>query len=78
MPTDDNGRFSGWCGSIVWINVKIRSGGDPDIIEYAFTEIMDVPLAMRTAQVYAAWKRDAAEKARQAELEKAKKTKPVF
>jgi hypothetical protein len=35
-------------------------------------------LANRTANAFVAWQRDAAEKARSAELEKSKKNKPVF
>jgi hypothetical protein len=79
MPVDEsNNQFTGWCKGYVTLHVTIAPIRDPDIIEYTSSDLYDAPLAIRAEHVYMAWKRDAAEKAREAELEKAKKSKPVF
>ena len=78
-PTDDEelGRvnYPGWCASFVGIHVAIDAG---PVVESAFTEILDVPLAMRTAHASVVAKRAAIEKARRDDLEKSKQNKPVF
>ncbi len=65
-----------WCSSIVGMVVTI----DPteEIVENTITNMVDMKLAARTANAFVAWQRDAAAKARAAELEKSKKNKPVF
>jgi hypothetical protein len=76
-PSDDESIMGspGWCDSFVGVRVTFPAG---DIVETATVDMLDVPLAMRTAHAYVAWKRDANQKAHQAELEKSKKAHPVF
>jgi hypothetical protein len=80
-PTDDAALTkmfsgSGWCASMVAVHVAIN---DPrPIVDSVFTEIVDVPLAIRTAHASTVWWRDIAEKARKEDLEKSKKARPVF
>lgn len=64
-----------WCDSIVAIHISFSSA---PIVENSVTEMMDVPLARRTARAYAAWQRDLAQKAGKADLEKSKQAKPSF
>jgi hypothetical protein len=79
MPTDDadlTRRYPGWCASFVGVHVAIP---DPrQIVESVSTEMIDLPLAMRTAHASIVWQRALAEKAHQEELERSKKAKPVF
>lgn len=64
-----------WCSSVVGMVVTI----DPtEIVENTITNMVDMKLAARTANAFVAWQRDAAARARAAELEKSKKNKPVF
>lgn len=78
IPADDNQMFTGWCKGYVILRVQIAVKSDPEIIEYSYTDLLDAPLAQRTARVYMAWMRDAAQRAHQADLDNAKKNKPVF
>jgi len=80
MPTDDETFTRPWadvevCKSFVTVHVSISS---QEIVEDTVTQVMDVPLAIRTARASAAWLRDVAEKKRQEELEKSKAAKPVL
>jgi hypothetical protein len=79
MPTDDadfmKTKFRGWCGSFVGVHMYISS---QEIVENTFTEMLDVPLAARTAHAAAVWQRDLAEKLRKEDLERSKNVKPVF
>jgi hypothetical protein len=80
MPTDDveftAQRAQGWCNtSFVGVHVYISS---QEIVENTSTEVVDIPLAVRTARASAAWLRDVAEKRRKEELEKSKNVKPVL
>jgi hypothetical protein len=80
-PTDDAALTktfsnSGWCGSFVGVHVQISDPGP--IVDTVFTEMMDIPLAIRTAHASAVWWRAVAEKARKDDLEKSKQAKPVF
>lgn len=67
-------QFPGWCAN--YVGIYIGLSGDPEIIENTSTELMDVPLAIRTAHNATVWKRDLANKARQADVEKSKHSKP--
>ena len=51
---------------------------NPPIVEGVFTEMLDAPLALRTAHAYYVWQRDLAEKTRKEDLEKSRNVKPVF
>jgi hypothetical protein len=79
MPTDDADllrRYPGWCATFVGVHVTIP---DPrPIVSSVMTEIVDLPLAMRTAHASIVWQRGLAEKQHQEELERSKKVKPVF
>jgi hypothetical protein len=68
-------QFAGWCGSLVAVHVAIEPF---PIVETAFTEMLDGPLALRTAHAFTVWQRGLAEKARKDDLEKSKQAKPVF
>ena len=68
--------FPGWCANYVGIRVTLN--GTSEIIENTSTELMDVPLGIRTAHNATAWKRDLANKLHQADLEKSKQSKPVL
>jgi hypothetical protein len=74
MPTEEN-RVKTWCSSFTGVVVTL----DPqEIVENMITDMMDLPLANRATAAYLAWQNDADAKARAAELEKSKKTKPVL
>ena len=79
MPSDDADlakKYAGWCASMVAVHVAIE---DPrPIVESVFTEMLDIPLAIRTTHASTVWRRDLAEKARKEDLEKSKQAKPVF
>ena len=78
MPTDEstfNINIKGWCTNFVGVHVSI---GSQEIVELTFTEVLDVPLAVRTGRASVAWLRDVAEKRRKEELEKSKTVKPVL
>ena len=79
MPTDDvdltKTKFTGWCANFVGVHISI---GSQEIVENTFTEMLDVPLAVRTAHAASVWQRELAEKVRQQELEKSKGVKPVL
>jgi hypothetical protein len=64
-----------WCDSIVAIHITISSA---PIVENSVTEMIDVPLARRTARAYAVWQNDLAQKAGKADLERSKRAKPSF
>jgi hypothetical protein len=64
-----------WCASFVGVRAQFEAS---EIIERTTVDLMDLRLANRTANAFAAWQRDAAEKAHAADLEKSKKNKPVF
>jgi hypothetical protein len=66
--------FPGWCANYVGIRVSLS--GDSEIIENTSTELLDVPLGIRTAHNATVWKRDLANRARQADIEKSKQSKP--
>jgi len=78
MPVDDvelTRQFKDWCASVVGMHINI---GSQEIVENTFTEMVDVPLAIRTAHAAAVWQRDLAERLRREDLEKSKKAKPVL
>jgi len=78
MPVDDvqlKSMFGGWCASVVGIHINI---GSQEIVENTFTEMLDVPLAVRTAHAAVVWQRDLAERLRKEDLEKSKNAKPVL
>jgi hypothetical protein len=79
MPMNDEDlskhQFSGWCASLVGVHIAIDN---TPIVETAFTEMIDGPLALRTAHASAVWQRSLAEKARKDDLERSKQAKPVF
>jgi hypothetical protein len=65
-----------WCSSaFVGLHIGFHSS---EIVEKLFTEMLDMPLAGRTARVSEAWLRAGAERARQSEIEKSKQSKPVL
>lgn len=65
-----------WCSSsFVGIHIAMHA---MDIVEIMVTEMVNVPLGQRTARISAAWQQAGAEKARQAEIEKSKQSKPVL
>jgi hypothetical protein len=74
MPMDEV-KDPNWCASFVGVVAEIDAS---EIVEKTVVAAMDMRLANRTANAYVAWKRDADAKARAAEIEKSKKTKPVF
>ena len=78
-PMDDEQmrthQFAGVCGTLVVVHISIDPG---PIVESAFTEMLDAPLALRTAHAFAVWQRGLIEKARKDDLEKSKQAKPVF
>jgi len=74
IPMDEV-KDPNWCASFVGVVAQI----DPfEIVENAIVAVMDMRLANRTANAFVAWKRDADDKARAAEIAKSKKNKPVF
>ena len=65
-----------WCkSSYVGVSAEFAVG---PIIEMVVTDMMDLPLAVRTSHSTAVWYRAQAERARQQDLEKSKQVKPVF
>jgi hypothetical protein len=79
MPEDEvnfTQEFPGWCAN--YVGVRVTLSGDAEIIENTSTELMDVPLAIRTAHNATVWKRDGANRAREADVEKSKQSKPVL
>jgi hypothetical protein len=65
-----------WCkSSYVGVSAEFAVG---PIIEMVITDMMDLPLAVRTSHSTAVWYRAQAERARQQDLEKSKQVKPVF
>ncbi|MBP1621995.1 MAG: hypothetical protein H6Q07_15 [Acidobacteria bacterium] len=78
MPTDVDlikNQYQNWCASFVGVHISI---GSQDIVETTFTEMLHVPLAMRTAHAAAVWQRDLAERAHKEDLERSKQAKPSF
>jgi hypothetical protein len=76
MPEDYPQQiFPGWCSNFVGIRVTIAGG---DIIENTSTEMMDVPLAIRTARAASVWKHDLARRLQEEELQKSKQAKPIL
>jgi len=80
MPTDDvellrTNLGRGWCSNFVGVHVSLD---EQEIVENAFTEMLDVPLALRTAHAAAVWQADLAERLRREDLERSKKSKPVL
>jgi len=74
IPMDEV-KDPNWCASFVGAVAQI----DPnEIVENTTVAVMDMRLANRTANAFVAWQRDAADKARAAEIAKSKKNKPVF
>jgi hypothetical protein len=65
-----------WCKSS-YVGVRAEFAVGP-IIEMVVTDMMDLPLAVRTSHSTAVWYRAQAERARQQDLEKSKQVKPVF
>jgi hypothetical protein len=74
MPVNEV-KNPNWCASFVGVVARFEA---TEIVERTTVDLMDLRLANRTANAFVAWQRDAAEKARSAELEKSKKNKPVF
>ena len=70
-------NLSGWCASS-YIAVRAQFVSGEPIIETVAMDMIDIPLALRTAHSTAIWYRAASERARQADLEKSKQAKPVF
>jgi hypothetical protein len=68
---------NGWCASS-YVGVKVVIGHTEPIVENVVTEMMDLPLAIRTSHSTAAWYRAESERARKADLERSKQAKPVF
>lgn len=59
MPTDDVAFARPWasagaCKSLVGVHVSISS---QEIVENTFTQVVDIPLAIRTARASAGWAR---------------------
>jgi len=76
MPVDDADLIKrGWCATFVGVHIKID---ESEIVENTFTEMLDNPLAVRTAHAAAVWQRDLAEKQRREDLEKSKNAKPIL
>jgi hypothetical protein len=71
---DTTRLFPGWCAN--YVGIRVTLSGDSEIIENTSTELMDVPLAIRTAHNATVWKNDLANRARQADIEKSKQSKP--
>jgi hypothetical protein len=80
MPEDEalypQQLFPGWCSNFVGIRVSLAAGESSEIIENTTTEMMDVPLAVRTAHAATVWKRDLAKRLQQEDLQKSKQAKP--
>jgi hypothetical protein len=77
MPEDEvdfTRLFPGWCAN--YVGVRVTLSGDSEIIQNTSTELMDVPLGIRTAHNATVWKHDLANRARQADIEKSKQSKP--
>jgi hypothetical protein len=68
--------FPGWCSNFVGIRVTLTAGESLDIIENTNTEMMDVPLAVRTAHAATVWKRELAKRLQQEDLQKSRQAKP--
>ncbi|GAC1660025.1 MAG: hypothetical protein NVS9B15_24050 [Acidobacteriaceae bacterium] len=68
---------TGWCATS-FVAVYATFGQGAPIIEMVNTQMVDLPLAVRTAHATALWYRGQAERARKQDLEKAKAAKPVF
>jgi hypothetical protein len=79
VPVDESKlakKYASWCASMVAIHVAISDPGP--IVDTVFTEIIDVPLALRTAHSSSVYWRGLEEKAQRDELERSKKVKPSF
>jgi hypothetical protein len=78
MPKDDDwgNGITEWC-SHHFVAIFITLGGT-DIIENTVTQMIDLPLAIRTSHSAAAWLRDVAKKQHQEELEKTKEKTPTL
>ncbi len=79
MPKDaDWGHaYSDWCAHH-FVAIFVTLGGATDIIDYTVTQMVDVPLAIRTSRTAAAWLQQVAQKQHQEDLEKSKEKKPVL
>jgi hypothetical protein len=73
----EQSRVNGWCASS-YVGVKVYIGHTEPIVETVMTEMIDLPLALRTSHSTAAWYRAESERARKADLERSKQAKPVF
>ena len=71
----DRTQLNGWCVSS-YVAVHVQIGAVGPIIELMSTQMVDLPLAYRTAHSTAVWYRAEVEKARQRDLEKSKQAKP--
>jgi len=60
------------------VGLKVYLGGGPDIIQSVTTDLIDIPLAIRTARDAKAYLTNLAQKQHQQELEKSKEVKPVL
>ena len=77
MPRSDDEirtQFRDVCSSFVVLHVSI---GSTEIVADTVTELIDAPLAIRTAHAADLWQRAGAERARQDAIEKSKQNKPA-
>jgi len=79
MPKDADFAHSAtdWCAHH-FVAIFVTLAGGTDIIDYTNTEMVDLPLAIRTSHTAAAWLQDVAKKQHQDDLERSKEKKPVL
>src|SRR5262249_28302229 len=76
MPRSDDeahSLFRDVCSRYVVVHVQLAS---TEIVANTVTEMIDGPLAVRTAHAADLWQKDGAERARQEEIAKSKQVKP--
>jgi len=79
MPVDaedmEKTKYQAWCGSMVGLHVTTTA---LEIVQNTFTEMIDAPLALRTARAAKVFQANVAEEERKKAVEKSKTVTPVL
>jgi hypothetical protein len=77
MPANDDltRQFLGWCQTMVAVRVAISP---QEIVMHTFTEMLDVPLGLRTGRAAKQFLAEAAERQRQQQIERSKAVTPTL
>jgi hypothetical protein len=77
MPANDSqiSFYKGWCTSMVALRISIST---QEIVENTYTEITDVPLAIRSEHASAVWQANLAAEQQKKAIDKSKTVTPVL